>query len=405
VRNAVDHGIEPPAVRARVGKAPQGTVRVSAHTRGDRLVVEVGDDGAGVDLGAVRSRLATLGRAVPNDDREAARALFEPGVSTRAEATTISGRGVGLDLVRATVARIGGVVDVTWEAGAGTTVTLECPVSLATLRGVVARVSGQPVVIPTAHVARLLRVRPDDVRQAEGRSVLPSPDGPVSLVALARVLGPPLADATASEETPVVLLHAGPRRLAVAVDELLAEQEVVVRPLARRGGAMPHLAGAAILGTGQVALVLNPAAVVDSGLAGAQAAAVALAPAPVARRRPRVLVVDDSITTRTLEQSVLEAAGFDVATAVDGADGWRLLQEQGADLVVADVEMPRMDGIALCRAIRASKRFAALPVVLVTALERPEHRAQGLDAGADAYIGKSGFDQQHLLDTVRQLLD
>jgi two-component system chemotaxis sensor kinase CheA len=170
-------------------------------------------------------------------------------------------------------------------------------------------------------------------------------------------------------------------------------------------GSLPYLSGATLLGTGRVALVVDPPAIVAAALGLGAGAGLALAEAAadgVAKRR--VLVVDDSITTRTLEQSILEAAGYEVLTAVDGAAGWKALQESGADLVVADVEMPRMDGLALCEAIRGSKRFQAVPVVLVTALETPEHRARGLEVGADAYLAKSSFDQQNLLDTVGQLL-
>ena len=203
----------------------------------------------------------------------------------------------------------------------------------------------------------------------------------------------------------VVLLRAGERRLAVAVDELVAEQEVVLRPVGRGRQPLPHVSGAAILGTGRVALVVNPVAIVATGLGLGAGPGVAIAEAkPAGRAKRRILVVDDSITTRALEQSILEAAGYDALTAVDGADGWKVLQEHGCDLVVADIEMPRMDGFALCEAIRASKRFKELPVVLVTALETLEHRARGLEVGADAYIGKSSFDQQNLLDTISQLL-
>jgi len=201
-----------------------------------------------------------------------------------------------------------------------------------------------------------------------------------------------------------VVLRSAARRAAVVVDEPLAEREVVVRPLERREGPLAHLAGASLLETGEVALVLESASLVDAALTlpgGASLAATEAAAAPAARR---VLVVDDSITTRTLEQSTLEAAGYEVVTAVDGEEGWRRLQEEPFDVVVSDVEMPRMDGIALTEAIRASKRLSGLPVVLVTSLDSQEHRARGLEAGADAYVGKSSFDQQTLLDVIRQLI-
>jgi two-component system chemotaxis sensor kinase CheA len=404
VRNAVDHGIEPPAERARAGKPERGKVTVAAALRGERLTIAVSDDGAGLDVAAIRAELERRGLAVPRDERELVRAIFEGGLSTRTEATAISGRGVGLDVVRAAAERIRGNVRVDWVPGRGTTFTLECPPTLATIRAVLAAVGPQLVAFPTTQVERLLRLRPEQIKHAEGRDLVVTPEAPVPLVALARLL-PPLVARPVAGWLWIILLRAGERRLAVAVDELVAEQEIVLRPVNRGRQALPHLSGAAILGTGRLALVVNAAGIVAAGLApGAGGGPVGPEVQPAGPVKRRLLVVDDSITTRTLEQSVLEAAGYDVRTAVDGADAWRLLQEQGADLVVTDVEMPRMDGFALCGAIRASKRFKEVPVVLVTALETPEHRARGLEAGADAYLGKSSFDQQQLLDTIAQLL-
>ncbi len=404
VRNAVDHGIEAPAERARSGKPERGTVTVAAALRGDRLTITVSDDGAGLDVPAVRTQLQRRGLAVPPDERELVRALFEGGISTRAEATAISGRGVGLDVVRAAAERIRGTMRVDWVSGRGTTFTLECPPTLATIRTLLAAVGPQLVAFPTTHIERLLRLRPEDIKHAEGRDLVVTPTAPVPLVALARLL-PPLVTRPPAGRLAVILLRVGDRRLAVAVDELVAEQELMLRPLGRGRRPLPHVSGAAMLGTGRIALVLNPVTILAAGLGlGAGPGLVSGEGQATERSKRRIVVVDDSITTRTLEQSVLEAAGYDVRTAVDGADGWKVLQEQGADLVVTDVEMPRMDGFALCEAIRTSKRFKGLPVVLVTALETPEHRARGLEAGADAYLGKSSFDQQHLLDTIIQLL-
>jgi two-component system chemotaxis sensor kinase CheA len=281
---------------------------------------------------------------------------------------------------------------------------LECPPTLASIRALLVTVGSQTLAVPTTHVERLLRVRPEEVKRAEGRDVITAAEAAVPLVALARLL-PPLPDRPVAGSLAVVLLRAGTRRLAVAVDELVAEQEIVLRPVGGGRESLPHVSGATILGTGRVALVLNPASIVGAGLGLGAGTGLAVATATAgAQAKRRILVVDDSITTRTLEQSILEAAGYDVRTAVDGADAWKLLQEQGSDLVVADVEMPRMDGFALCEAIRGSKRFKGMPVILVTALETPEHRARGLEVGADAYLGKSSFDQQSLLDAIGQLL-
>lgn len=403
VRNAVDHGIEAPSARANAGKARQGVVSVSAALLGDRIIVKVADDGAGLDVQAIRSRFEQRGIPLPGDERELGRLLFRTGLSTREQVTMISGRGVGLDIVRTAVERIRGSVRVEWIQGRGTTFTVECPPTLATIRAVLVAVGPQLVALPTASVERLLRVRPEEIKHVEGRDVIATPGGPVPLASLARLL-PPLVERPIAGAASVVVLGADSQRLAIVVDELVAEQEVVLRPLSRER-PLPHVSGAVLLETGRVGLVLNPASLVAAGLEAAAGASLTVAEvkADGAATR-RLLVVDDSITTRTLEQSVLEAAGYEVLAAVDGAEAWRLLQEQGADLVVADIEMPRMDGFQLCEAIRASKRFHELPVVLVTALESPEHRARGLEVGADAYIGKSSFEQQKLLDAIEQLL-
>lgn len=409
VRNAVDHGIELPAVRAQRGKPPQGTVTVSAALRGDRLIVTVADDGGGVDAGGLRASFARAGRAVGGGERELAAALLAGGVSSRTEASTISGRGVGLDVARAAVARLGGRLDVTWVEGQGATLFLETPLTLARLRAVTAEVGSQAVALPTAHVERLLRLPRADIRRVEGQDVFSAPNGDahavVPLATLARLLGPPLVDKPVADPASVIVLSVGGSRLGVIVDQLCEEQELIVRALPGRRAVSAHITGAAVLPNGRIALLLDVASLTAAAHGARHVGPSIAIEDAAAARRPTVLVVDDSLTTRTLERSVLEAAGYVVLTAVDGADGWRVIEDEGCDLVVADVEMPRMDGIALCEAIRASERHRSLPVVLVTALESPEHRARGLKAGADAYIGKSSFDRRNLLDTVAQLLD
>jgi two-component system, chemotaxis family, sensor kinase CheA len=402
VRNAIDHGIEAPAERARRGKPEEGTVRVHAELEGGRLTVTVSDDGAGVDEDAVRAALRSRGRQVGAGRDALAAALLRGGFSTRREASAISGRGVGLDLVRSAVERIGGSLHLEWRAGEGSHFTLECPPTPANIRALLVRVGAHVFAIPTVHVRRLRRVRPADLRTADSRTVLPTPQGPIPVHSVAALLGPPFEALPKDEVATVVIVAVGTRRMAMIVDGAIAEDEIVVRPLDVDRGAVPYAAGAAILPSGRVALVLSMGAL----LAAAAQPGTAIAPAfsvGLAQRRQRVLVADDSITTRTLVQSVLEAAGYDVTTAVDGEDAWRKLEQEGVELLVADVEMPRMDGFALCRRIRGSARFAELPIVLVTGLASDADRARGLEAGADAYIVKSNFDQATLLEVVRQL--
>jgi two-component system chemotaxis sensor kinase CheA len=403
VRNAIDHGIESPEERSRAGKPRRARIEVAAALRGDRLQVTVSDDGRGMDVAGIRAALERSGAAIPEQERDIVRTLFLGGLSTRGEASIISGRGVGLDIVRAAVTGMQGTVDVTWDTGKGTRFIIDCPPTLATVRTVLVRLGARYLAFPTSQIERLARIDPADIRQAEGRNVIPTDDAPVTLVPLGQLL-PPADDHVKGDRLSVVVLRATGQRLAVAVDELISEQEVVLRPLGSTPQPLPLVSGAAILPTGVVALVLNVPALLLAGLKPQGSAASFSAPRTASRSRPRILVADDSITTRTLEQSILESAGYDVRTAVDGADAWRLLQEHTVDLVVSDVEMPRMDGFGLCQAIRGAKRLRHLPVILVTALESSVDRARGLEAGADAYLGKSSFDQQHLLDTIEQLI-
>ncbi len=401
VRNAVDHGLESAEERVAAGKDAEGIVRVAAAIRGDRLRVTVSDDGKGVDVAAIRRRLVEQNRPAPESDSEIARLMFEEGFSSRNDVNAISGRGVGLAIVHDAAEQVGGSVDVTWKKGKGTAITMEVPVSVAITRALLVDVGGYQAALPSAFVDRIERIPKDRVRTMNGASVIDDGSAPVPLVSLAARLGEPFAaDIIDSATLVVVWLSALSRRLAVVVRDAVDERELVLRPVAFGGGG-DLVAGAALLPDGNVAIVLDvPGLIADkrSGESG-----VSFKSAELERPR-RILVIDDSITTRTLEASVLTAAGYDVATAVDGMDGWRLMQEGDFDLVVSDVQMPRMDGLELCRKIRSTPSVASTPVILVTSLDKPEEKLEGLEAGADAYITKSSFDQETLLGTIRQLI-
>ncbi|WP_426755557.1 hybrid sensor histidine kinase/response regulator [Myxococcus sp. Y35] len=400
VRNAVAHGLETPEARERLGKPAEGRVTLSARLKGSRVEVTVDDDGRGLDLAALREQARARGMKVPEEDDEAARLAFLAGLSTATQVTQVAGRGVGLDVVRMHVEGLRGSVEVTTLQGRGTCFTLDVPLTLSTLRVLLVSAGGQTLALASESVARLVRLSPDEVRDVEGRPAWASGDALVPLASLAEVLGlPPGPPRT---RRGAVVLAAGTARAVVVVDEVLAEQEALVRSLGHRVRRARHVSAAAVLPDGRLSLLLNPVTLVRA--AGGRPAA-SLFPAPAAQRtRRRVVLADDSPTTRALEQSILESAGYEVVACVDGADAWERLQAGGADAMVLDVEMPRMDGFALTEAVRASPRFSRLPVVLVTARGKAEDKARGLQAGASAYLVKSAFDPTSLLETLRRLL-
>jgi two-component system chemotaxis sensor kinase CheA len=423
VRNAVDHGLEEPMGRRQAGKSQQGRVVIAAALRGGQVEVTVQDDGRGLDLNALRERARERRLPEPADERELGRLIFLPGLSTSRIITDVSGRGVGMDVVKSRVEALHGTIDFSSEPGKGVRFTLTVPLTLTTLRAVLVGVAGQSVALAGTNVQRLVRVRPTDLCSVAGRPMLSLGGALLPLASLAAVLGlgpgvlprfPTEAGddresgnsrkQSSSAALPVLVVAGAEKRMAFAVDELIAEQEIVVKSLGSRIRHLPLVAGATILPSGRVALVLNAAGLVRAGLRQTPSQATAQAEEPSRRARKRLLVVDDSVTTRTLEKSILEAAGYEVTTAVDGQAAWHILHEQGADLVVSDVEMPQMDGFALTEAIRASKRFQSLPVVLVTARESEQDKARGIEVGADAYLVKSAFDQKNLLETIAQLL-
>ncbi|MFY0572048.1 hybrid sensor histidine kinase/response regulator [Archangium lansingense] len=400
VRNAVAHGVETPAARQEAGKPEEGRVTLSARLRGGRVQVVVEDDGRGLNVASIREKARARGLPVLEDAGDA-RLIFMPGLSTAESVTAVSGRGVGLDVVRAQVEAMRGSVDVAFEPGQGARFTLDVPLTLSTLRVLLVTAGGQSFAVAGESVERLLRLEPGDVRVVEGRQMWVATRALVPLAPLTTVLG---LEASAPRPRPgAMVLAAGEVRAVLVVDEVVAEQEVLIRGLGSRIRRARHVSGVAVLPDGRMALLLNAASLVRA--AEGRTAPAGLFPAPVEKKtRRRVLLADDSMTTRALEQSILEAAGYDVLACVDGQEAWERLVTEGADAIVSDVEMPRMDGFALTEAVRGSPRFGRLPVVLVTARARPEDKARGLQVGASAYLVKSAFDQTHLLETLRHLL-
>jgi two-component system chemotaxis sensor kinase CheA len=405
VRNAVDHGLEPPAERAAAGKPPQGAIVVRAEAAGGEVRLTVRDDGRGMDPRQLRERAVRLGlldadAAALLSDAEACELIFLPGFSTAPAVTEISGRGVGMDVVRANIAELGGQVRVESQLGRGSEIALTLPLTLVTTRVLLVQVGQMRLALPAGSCRGLTWVRRGELRAVGGQQTVSRDGATVAVMGLAELIGVeaprPLA---AAERAPALLAGAARQPVALLVDALLDEREAVVKPLGALLARQRRFGGAVQLGDGSLVLLLNPATLTQSGRPTAAAPAPAAAPA-----RRRLLVVDDSFTTRELIRSILQSAGYEVTAAVDGADGLDKLRSAPYDLVVSDVEMPRLDGFQLAAAVSAGRAGAPVPVVLITSLAAAEHRRRGLEAGASAYIVKSQFNQESLLDVVRQLL-
>jgi len=414
MRNSVDHGIELPDERRHEGKPGQGRLTLSAFQRGDRVLIVVGDDGRGLDIDAIRAtairrNLLTLERAESIDTAALIDLIFHPGFSTRDSVTEISGRGVGMDVVRDNVRRLGGEVRVQTTPGAGTTFTITVPLTLATTRVLLVENAGLTYAVPSSNVERTGRIRATELHRVEGRLGLKIDGRVVPVVELSGVLKQPASpDAPESTEEwrPFFVLIQGERAVALLTDRLVDETELVVKALGAPLKRVRHVSGAAVLGTGSVVVILNPSDLFNSAVGNMETAPRASAsdPSKTSAARRRVLIVDDSVMTRTLERTILEGAGYSVAVAADGVQALELLNESDFDVVVSDVEMPRMTGVELTIALREDERWRHLPVVLVTSLDAPEHVERGAAAGADAYIVKSSFDSAALLEAVERLL-
>jgi two-component system chemotaxis sensor kinase CheA len=412
LRNAVDHGIETPPLRAAKQKAPQGrlTLAIVPQDAG-RIEILVADDGAGIDLERVRAAAVKQGilsrsEADQLEEETILPLIFRSGVSTNPILTDLSGRGLGLAIVQEKVEKLGGAVGVETHPDAGTTFRMVLPVTLATSRGIVVRAGEQVFILPTSGVERVTRAGSEDVRTVENRETIELGGRAVAFVRLEDVLELPRKPAAAdgNGKHPLVVLDSAGQRVAFRVDEVLGEQEVLVKNPAKPFSQVRYLAGATILGAGEVVPILSVRELLESA---AQAGRGSAKPEPSGAgpaKAKSILIAEDSITARSLLKGILESAGYTVRTAVDGADAFATLKTEAFDLVVSDVDMPRMSGFDLTAKVRADKNLANVPVVLVTALESREDRERGIEVGADAYLVKSSFDQSNLLEIIGRLI-
>jgi two-component system chemotaxis sensor kinase CheA len=413
LRNAVDHGIESPDQRKKAGKPTQGTIILSAEAVGREVAISVSDDGSGLDLNAIRH--SAIRRGMPNvqemTDDEVVQLIYASGFSTSPIITDVSGRGIGLDIVRRNTEQLHGEISVDWKPGSGTRFTLTLPLTLTSSHALLVRTSDQWFAIPLNTIERILYIHPQDVTSVGANSTIRFEGQQIMLAHLSQVLElQPSQEIQGEQLIPVVILSYSSRRMAFIVDELGDEQEVVVKTLGKQFVYLGGIAGAHLMGDGSVLLVLNVADLIKLALRSGYVPTFKPSTAEKDKfiskvQRRNILVVDDSITTRTLEKNILEASGYSVQLAIDGMEALDAIRVgELPNLIISDVVMPRLSGFDLVKRLKSEPRTAKIPLILVTSLDSPEDKARGIESGADAFIVKSRFDQENLLETIQQLI-
>ena len=413
IRNCIDHGIENPAERLKLNKPRQGHLEICVNrTHNQEIQVDIKDDGAGINpdqvvRSAINEGIITEEAAQELPVTEALQLVFHSGVSTSQMITDISGRGLGLAIVFDKITRLGGKVSIKSDPGIGTSFTLMLPLALATFRGVLIRLGENFIMVPINSVERVTRISKTDIHTVESKETLLFENHNIALVRMSDALG------FISRKTKgranyyyVIIFASGKKKIAFIVDEIVGEQEGIIKPLGGQLLNVRHVSGATVLGDGKVVPVIDAFELLDSiSRAGkAPSKSISETSAPESSAEVRILVVEDSLTSRSLLRNLLEAAGYEVTTAIDGWEAYTFLKQGGFDLVVSDIEMPRMNGFELTAKIRSEPEMASIPVVLVTCLESAEDKQRGLEAGANAYIVKSSFEGSNLVSTVQRFI-
>ncbi len=406
LRNALDHGIASPQERERAGKSPMGTVRVVVSGEANMITVRVEDDGQGVDVERVRDKAVERGLLLPAEaqslgERDLLRLLFRPGFTTRSEVGTFSGQGVGLDAVATIVHRLGGDVDIESAAGKGTAIILHLPMNLALADVALVRVGPYSVAIPLSHVEAVLPREKTMFLTQGARRMVRWRESPIPAFSLSSLFG---LSPHEHDGRHVIILRSGKQRVAAEGGSVYDQVTLALRPLPGLLQTAPFVYGASILGDSSVVFVMAVEPLIRHARTHAQAEGDSVTQA-VHERPRRVLVVDDGVTTRDLLRSALTAAGYEVLTAQDGEEALQVLTREGTvDLVITDVQMPRVDGIALTRRLRSDPAWRDLPIIILSIQANPEDLRRGLEAGASAYLTKQNFEEGTLLETIERVL-
>ncbi|MHB8581249.1 MAG: hybrid sensor histidine kinase/response regulator [Ignavibacteriaceae bacterium] len=415
IRNCIDHGIEKPAERKLKKKSSKGTITLSiSHKEGNKFEILISDDGAGVSLDKVKSAALKLGVITSDalekmNEKEILSLIFQSGVSTSSIITDISGRGLGLAIVRDTLEKLNGIVSIETKQNESTIFRLILPLKLANFLGILVRANEHLFIFPSSGIERVTRVNDKTIKTVENKEILQIDGQIISLVRLKDVMELPenKSQKQIEKEMYSVVVNINEKRIAFLVDEILNEQEVLIKSFNKPLLHVKNILGAAILGNGELVPVINLQDLIKSSvhiINNVSDAKTTISSVHEETKRKSILLAEDSITARALLKNILEGDGFNVKTAVDGIDAYTELRENKYDIVVSDVEMPRMNGFDLTLKIRSDEKLSDLPVVLVTALNSREDREKGIDAGANAYIVKSSFEQSNLLEVINRLI-
>ncbi|MDX2230594.1 MAG: response regulator [Leptolyngbyaceae cyanobacterium bins.349] len=412
LRNAVDHGIELPAERVADGKPAEGTIRLEAFHRGGMLAITISDDGRGINPDWLRQKVINKKLATPEmvaqmKDAELMEFIFLPGFSTAKQVTEISGRGVGLDIAKSMAQEVGGTVRAISQVGKGTSFHFQLPLTLSVVRTLLVEISGSPYAIPLARIDQVLTVERSQIFDIENRQYFTMNQQNIGVIPAYQVLNLPPTP-TPAQELSIVVISEQTNAYGLVVDQFLGERDLVVRPLDPRLGKVPDISATSLLGDGTPVLIVDVSDMVrsiDAILNNERVARVGIKTiVETQEKRKKILVVDDSITVREMERKLLENRGYTVDIAVNGAEGWNAVRANSYDLVISDIDMPKMNGIELVRQIKSHSRLQDLPVIIVSYRDREEDRIQGLDAGADYYLTKSSFHDDTFVGAVIDLI-
>ncbi|QXM06190.1 hybrid sensor histidine kinase/response regulator [Crassaminicella indica] len=413
VRNCIDHGIEEYEERRRLKKPLKGTINLTViQVSSDRVEIEISDDGAGINIDkvkekAVKNKLLTQEQVDNMNDESAKMLIFKSGISTSDIITDISGRGLGLAILYEKVQKLEGNISVKSERGKGTTFTITLPITISTHRGILVKVAKQYFVIPTGKIEKVIRVKKDELKIMENMATILLDEGIIPVIKLQDLLEikEPKIEVDSRDIFPILIVKDMKHKIGLSVDEIIIEQEVLVKRFNKQLKRVRNISGATILGSGQVVPILDVSDLIKSSLkSDGQALNMIMDMKKENTEKKCIIVVEDSITSRTLLKNILETQGYSVKTAVDGLQGWRMLKSEKFDLVITDVEMPKMDGFELITKIREDNELSEIPVILVTSLESREDKERGIDVGASAYIVKSDFQQNNLLEIIKRLI-